>query len=117
MAIVPIKGLLLRPQIVAVSPTYRVEGGGVAGVPEVDADGLVRAVPCGRDLPRDWGMVVGGIAVETTVPASFEADVGVIHGLQVQLINWSRPPDVGTVVVDDLGDGIVGINIEYVPLF
>ena len=62
-------------------------------------------------------MVVGLVAVETTIPASLEADVGVIHGLQVEVVNGSFPPDVGEVVVDDLGDGTVDVDVKYMPLF
>lgn len=117
VAVVPVEGLLLCPEIVAIGPTHGVEGGGVAGVPEMDADGLIGAVPCTRGLPGNGGMVVVGIAVETAVPAGLEADVGIIHGLQVEGVNRSAPPDVGGIVVDDFGDGVVDVDIEYMPLF
>lgn len=117
VAVVPAEDLLLGPCVVAVGPAHGVESGGVAGVPEMYADGLVGAVPCTRGLARNWGMIVGGVAVETTVPASLEADVGIIHGLQIEVVDRSRPPDVGGVIVDDLGDGIVDVDIEYMPLF
>ena len=82
----------------------------------MDADALVGAARCGRRLPRDWGVLVGGIAVEATVPASFKPNVGVVHGLQVKTINRSWPPDVGGVIVDDFGDGIIVADVEYMPL-
>ena len=62
-------------------------------------------------------MVVSGHAVEATVPAGLEADVRVIHGLQVEVVNRPLPPDVGGVIVDDLGDGIVDVDVVYMPLF
>lgn len=116
MAVVSVEGLLVCPRIVAVGPAHRIKSSGVAGVPEMDADGLIGAVPCGRGLSRNWGMVVSGVAVETTVPASLEADVGIIHGLQIELVNRSFPPDVSAIIVDDLGDGIVDVDVEYMPL-
>ena len=61
-------------------------------------------------------MIVGGVTVEATVPASLEADVRVIHGLQVQSVDGSRAPDIGGVAVDSLRDGIVGVDVEYMPL-
>ena len=81
MAIVPVESLLLCPRIVAVGPAHGVESAGVAGVPEVDADGLVGAIPGARGLSGDWGMVIGSVAVETAVPACLEPDVRIIHGL------------------------------------
>ena len=117
MAIVSAEGLLLCPGVVAVGPAHGVESGGIGGVPEMDADGLIGAISCTRRLSRNWGMVVSGVAVETTVPASLEANVWVIHGLQVEFVNGSRSPDVGGVIVDDLGDGIVDVDVEYMPLF
>ena len=117
VAIVSVEALLLGPRLVAVGPAHRVETGGVAGVPEMDADGLIGAICCGRGLPRDGGMVVGGLAIETPVPARLEADVGIVHGLQIETVDRSLPPDIGGVIVDDLGDGIVDIDVEYVPLF
>lgn len=83
----------------------------------MDADGLIGTVPCSRGLSRDWGMVVGGLAVETTVPAGLKADVGVVHSLQVECIDGSIPPNVGEVIVDDLGNSIVDVDIKDVPLF
>ena len=62
-------------------------------------------------------MVVGGVAVETTVPASLEANVGVIHGLQIKSVDRSFPPDVSGVIVDDFGDGVIDVDVEYMPLF
>ena len=117
MAVEPAEGLLLCPCVVAVGPTHGVESGGVAGVPEMDADGLIGAIPCRRGLPRNWRMVVVGVAVKTTVPASLEANVGVCHGLQVEVVNRSLSPNVGGVIVDDLGDGIVDVDVKYMPLF
>ena len=83
----------------------------------MDADGLIGAVPCSRGLPRNRRMVVGGVAVEATVPAGLEANVRVIHGLQVEVLDRPLPPDVGGVIVDDLGDGIVDVDVKYMPLF
>ena len=116
MAVVSIEDLLLRPRIVAVGPTHRVESGAVHSVPEVDSDGLIGAAHCGRRLPRDWGVLVGGVAVETTVPASLKPNIRVVHGLQVKTIDRSWPPDVGGIIVDDFGDGIVAADVEYMPL-
>lgn len=82
----------------------------------MDADGLIGAVTRSHGLSRDWRMVVGGIAVETTIPAGLKADVRVIHGLQVECIDRSFPPNIGEVVVDDLGNSVVDVDVEYVPL-
>ena len=116
VAVVSIEDLLLRPRIVAVGPTHRVESGAVHSVPEVDSDGLIGAAHCGRRLPRDWGVLVGGVAVETTVPAGLKPNVRVVHGLQVKTVDRSWPPDVGGIIVDDFGDGIVAADVEYMPL-
>ena len=62
-------------------------------------------------------MFVGGVAVEATVPASLKPDVRVIHGLQVETVNGSRPPYVCGVIVDDLGDAVVDVDVENMPLF
>lgn len=78
---------------------------------------MIGAVTRSRGLSRDWGMVVGGVAVETTIPTGLEADVRVIHSLQIEGIDRSFPPNVGEVVVDDLGNSIVDVDVEYVPLF
>ena len=83
----------------------------------MDTDGLIGAVTRSRGLSRDWGMVIGGVAVKTTIPAGLEADVRIIHSLQVEGIDWSFPPNVGEVVVDDFGDSVVDVDVEYVPLF
>ena len=83
----------------------------------MDANGLIRTVPCSRGLSRDWGMVVSDVAVETTIPTGLKADVGVVHSLQVECIDGSFPPNVGEVIVDDLGNSIVVANIKDVPLF
>ena len=117
MAVVPVEVLLRRPGVVAVGPAHGVEGCGVGGVPEMDADGLIGAVASGCGLSGDGGMVVSGVAVEATVPTTLEADVGIIHGLQIQVVQRSFPPDVGGVVVDELNDGIVDVEVEYMPLF
>lgn len=117
MAVVPTKGLLFCPCLVAVSPAHGIESGSVAGVPEMDADGLIGAVPRNRGLPRNRGMVVGDVTVETTIPAGLEADVRVIHGLQVECVDRSFPPNVSEVIVDDLGNRVVNVDVEYVPLF
>lgn len=117
MAVVSVEGLLLCPGVVAVGPAHGVESGGIAGVPEMDADGLIGAISSTRRLSRDWGMAVSRVAVETTVPASLEANVWVIHGLQVEVVNRSVSPDVGGVIVNELGDGIVDVDVEYMPLF
>ena len=117
VAVVPAEDLLLCPIIVPVGPTHRVERGAVHGVPQMDAHGLIGAVRGGRRLPGDRGMLVGGVAVEATVPASLEADVRVIHGLQVKIVDRSWPPDIGAVIADDLADGIVGADVVYMPLF
>lgn len=61
-------------------------------------------------------MLIGGVAVEATVPASLEADIRVIHGLQIQLVDRSWPPDIGAVIADDLGNGIIVADVEYMPL-
>ena len=61
-------------------------------------------------------MLVGGVAVEATVPASLKPNVRVVHGLQVKTVNRSWPPDVGGIIVNDFGDGIVVANVEYMPL-
>lgn len=60
-------------------------------------------------------MVISGVTVETAVPTSLEADVRVIHGLQVEVVYRSISPDVGGVIVNDLGDGIIDVDVEYVP--
>ena len=117
VAVVSVEDLLLRPRSVAVGPTHGVESGAVHTVPEVDADRLIGAAHCGRRLPRNRGVLVGGVAVEATVPASLKPNVGVVHGLQVKTIDRSWPPDVGGIIVDDLGDGIVIADVEYMPLF
>ena len=117
VAVVPIEDLLLGPFVGPVGPAHGIKGGGVLPVPEMDADGLIGAVGRSRRLPGDRGMAVGGVAVEAPVPASLEADVGVIHGLQVEAVDGSRRPDVGGVTVDDLGDGIVDVDVENMPLF
>lgn len=83
----------------------------------MDADGLIGAIPCSGGLPGEWGMIIGGVAVETTVPASLEADIGVIHCLQIEVVDRSLSPDVGVVIVDDLAEGIVDVDVEYMPLF
>lgn len=116
VAVVPVEDLLLRPRVFAVGPTHRVESGAVHGVPEMDAHGLIGAVRGGRRLPGDGGMLVGGVAVEAAVPAGLEADIRVIHGLQVEFVDRSWPPDVGAVIADDLGYGIVVADVEYMPL-
>ena len=116
VAVVSVEDLLLRPRGVAVGPTHRVESGAVHSVPEMDTDGLIGAAHCGRRLPRDWGVLVGGVAVETTVPASLKPNVGVVHGLQIKIVNRSWPPDVGRIIVDDFGDGVVAADVEYMPL-
>lgn len=117
VAVVPVERLLLGPGIVAVGPAHGVERGGVAGVPEVDADGLIGTVPgTAGGLPGNGRVVIGGVAVETAVPAGLEADVGVVHGLQVEGVDRSLPPDVGGVVVDHFGDGVVDVDVEYMPL-
>ena len=116
VAVVSVEDLLLRPRIVAVGPTHRVESGAVHSVPEMDTDGLVGAAHCGRRLSRDGGVLVGGVAIKPTVPASLKPNVRVVHGLQVQIIDRSWPPDVGGIIVDDLGDGIVAADVEYMPL-
>ncbi len=82
----------------------------------MDADGLIGAVHRGRRLPGDWGMFVGSVAVEATVPASLEADVRVIHGLQIEIVDRSGLPDIGGITVDGLGDGVVDVDVEYMPL-
>ena len=82
----------------------------------MDADGLIGAVHRGRRLPGYWGMIICGVAVEATVPASLEADIRVIHGLQVKITDWPSPPNIGGVIVDGLGDGIVDVDVEYMPL-
>ena len=61
-------------------------------------------------------MLVGGVAVEATVPASLEPNVGVVHGLQVKTVDRSWPPDIGGIVVDDFGDSVVVADVEYMPL-
>ena len=83
----------------------------------MDADGLIGAVTRSYGLSRDWGVVVGRVAVKTTIPAGLETNVRVIHGLQVECINRSFPPNVGEVIVDDFGNSIVDVDVEYVPLF
>ena len=117
MAVVSVEGLLLCPSLVAVGPAHGLESGGVAGVPEMDSDGLIGAISGTLGLPRNGRMLVGGVTVETAVPAGLEADVRVIHRLQVEVVNGSLPPDVGVVVVDDLGDGIMDVDVVYMPLF
>ena len=81
VAVVPVEGLLRLPCVVAVGPAHGVESRGVGGVPKMDTDGLIGAVHRGRRLPGNWRMIVSGVAVKATVPASLEADIGVIHGL------------------------------------
>ena len=117
VAVVPVEDLLLGPFVGAVGPAYGVERGRVLPVPQMDADGLVGAVGRRRRLSRDRGVAVGRVAVEAAVPAGLEADVGVVHGLQVEIVDRSGRPDVGSVAVDDLGDGVVDVDVEYVPLF
>ena len=116
VAIVPVEYLLLCPEVVAIGPAHGVESGGVFGVPEMDADGLIGAIHRSRCLPRDGGMVVGGIAVEAAVPASLKAHVWIIHRLQVEVVNRSRSPDIGGVIIDGFHDGIVDVDVEYMPL-
>ena len=116
VAVVAVEDLLLRPRVVAVGPTHRVESGAIHTVPEMDTDGLIGTGACRRRLPRDGGVLVGGVAVESTVPASLEPNVRVVHRLQVQRIDWSWPPDVGGIIVNDFGDSIVVADIEYMPL-
>ena len=82
----------------------------------MDADGLIGAVRCGGRLPGNWGVFVSGVAVEAAVPASLKPDVRIIHGLQVQTVDRSWPPDIGAIIVDNLGDGVVGVDVEYMPL-
>ena len=81
VAVVPVEDLLLGPFVRAVGPAHGVERGRILPVPQVDADGLVGAVGRRRRLSGDWGVAVGGVAVEAAVPAGLEADVGVVHGL------------------------------------
>lgn len=83
----------------------------------MDADGLIGTVSCSRGLSRDWSMVVGGLAVETTVPAGLKTDVGVVHSLQIECIDGPFPPNVGEIIADDLGNSIVVADIKDVPLF
>ena len=116
MAVVPVEGLLRCPGVIAVGPAHGIKGCGVGGVPQMDADGLIGAVPSGCGLSGHGGMVVSGVAVEATVPTTLEADVGIIHGLQIQVVKRSFPPDVGGVVVYELDDGIVDVEVEYMPL-
>lgn len=61
-------------------------------------------------------MLIGGVAVEATVPASLEADIRVIHGLQFKIVDRPWPPDIGAVIADDLGYRVVVADVEYMPL-
>ena len=61
-------------------------------------------------------MLVGGVAVKATIPARLEPDIWIIHGLQIQIVDGSGLPDIGRVAVDGLGDGIVNIDVEDMPL-
>ena len=75
----------------------------------MDADGLIGVVSCGILLPWNRAVIVRDIRVEITIPASLKSDIGIVHCLQVEVIDRSWAPDICGVAVDDFRYGIINI--------
>jgi len=117
VTIVSIEGLLLAPYSVAIGPTHGIESCRVHGVPEMDADCLIRAVACGWALARDRTMFVCSVRVKAAVPAGFKTNVVIIHCLEIEIIDGAWDPYITHVAIGDLPDCIVGADVKYMPLW
>lgn len=80
------------------------------------ANVLVRVPGRATGLPRDGTVIVLNVGVEATVPTSLHADIWVVEGFEIQVIDRARGPDVGSVAIDYFGDGVAVVDVEDVPL-
>lgn len=89
-------GLNGHPYVLAVVPCILLESVLVHGVPYVHAKTFIKRLSV--DVARNgWKLGVVGVAIVVALPAGLKTGTGRIHGLEIELAQWSGLPDIGCV--------------------
>jgi len=87
----------------------------IRAVPEMHSDDRVLSSGI-LSSTRDWAVCVVGCAIEGSIPTGLQPYIGMIHSFEIEVVDRAIAPGVCSVVADSFANGVVFVDVEYVPL-